>query len=455
MERWNKQIIACLLIAVILSFVAFSNQLSYNTDAMTRSSFEASANGSRKTGIITDFNESEKIFYTGDRALAFLNSTDSSDGKEITEDKKSLVEIADIKSADLQKKVNVVQEIKKNVFFEDGVESVWKDPKEIQASITAAEVPVVAAAEVPSEWDNKAIAKVEEAANIREQADTGSALVGFLKKGAAAEILEQNGEWTKISSGSVTGYVSNEFLAFGTEAEELANQQGRRVATVQADTLRVRKEPGEEAAIAALAAQGNTLTVNSDENGWLNVTLDSGETGYVKCDYVSVELKLGTAISLEEEQAAIRAAEQTAAEKAAAEQEAKKKNVTKTTNRNTTEAEVDEATLLAGLVQLEAGGECYEGKLAVANVVINRVNSSRYPKSIRSVIYQSGQFPGATNGKLDKILAKAVRSDCLKAAREAIDGKNNIGNYMHFNSVGTLNINSLGDYTIIGNQCFY
>lgn len=464
MERWNKQIIACLLIAVILSFAVFSDCLVYETNAMIRTSFEASASDSKEedTGIMTSIIEKEKVMFNKDRTTTFLNVDDSemkaldvsSDRKVISKDNKSFFGVMDFKETALHKEV-ILHKIKNDVFF---AENEWKDPKEIQAGAAATEpVPVVAEPVLPSEWDNKVMARVEEEVNIREQANADSPLVGKLKKGASGEILEQNGEWTKISSGNVTGYVSNEFLAFGMEAKELAEHHGVRVATVQADTLRVRKEPGEESDIVSLAAQGNILTVNSEENGWLSVKLSSGENGYVKSEYVTTELKLETAISVEEEQAAIRAAEQAAAEKAKAQEEqaAKKKAAVEAKSRNAIQAEADEETLLAGLVQLEAGGESYEGKLAVANVVINRVNSSRYPKSIRMVIYQKGQFPGATNGKLARILEKGVKSDCLKAARDAIAGNNNIGNHMYFNSVGTLNTNNLGDYTIIGNQCFY
>lgn len=48
--------------------------------------------------------------------------------------------------------------------------------------------------------------------------------------------------------------------------------------------------------------------------------------------------------------------------------------------------------LLARLIEAEAGGEPYRGKLAVGAVVINRYLDDRYPDSVREIIYQPNQF---------------------------------------------------------------
>ena len=95
------------------------------------------------------------------------------------------------------------------------------------------------------------------------------------------------------------------------------------------------------------------------------------------------------------------------------------------------ELEVDEyeLDLLARLVQVEAGHEPYEGKLAVASVVMNRVNSDRFPASVKDVIYAPNQFPPATNGKLDKA---EPSEDSIKAARAALMGENNVPGAVYF-----------------------
>lgn len=89
----------------------------------------------------------------------------------------------------------------------------------------------------------------------------------------------------------------------------------------------------------------------------------------------------------------------------------------------------DVLALLAKLVQVEAGNESYEGKLAVASVVMNRVSSGEFPDTVKEVIYAPRQFPPATNGLLDK--AKASE-DCIKAARAALSGENNVPDAVYF-----------------------
>lgn len=89
--------------------------------------------------------------------------------------------------------------------------------------------------------------------------------------------------------------------------------------------------------------------------------------------------------------------------------------------------------LLANLIYCEAGGEPYEGQVAVGAVVINRVLSSKYPNTITGVIYQNRQFSPVASGRLALALAnnKATAS-CYKAADEAMSGKTNVGTCLYF-----------------------
>lgn len=89
--------------------------------------------------------------------------------------------------------------------------------------------------------------------------------------------------------------------------------------------------------------------------------------------------------------------------------------------------------LLANLIYCEAGGEPYEGQVAVGAVVINRLLSSRYPDTLSGVIYQPWQFSPAASGRLALALAnnKATAS-CYKAADEAMNGYSNVGNCVYF-----------------------
>ena len=89
--------------------------------------------------------------------------------------------------------------------------------------------------------------------------------------------------------------------------------------------------------------------------------------------------------------------------------------------------------LLANLIYCEAGGEPYDGKVAVGSVVINRVLSSKYPDSVLGVIYQRGQFSPVASGRLELALsADRATADCYRAADEAMSGITNVGNCVYF-----------------------
>ena len=113
-------------------------------------------------------------------------------------------------------------------------------------------------------------------------------------------------------------------------------------------------------------------------------------------------------------------------------------------------ATADDITLLAALIECEAGSTNYEGMLAVGSVVVNRMKHRYYPNTLRGVIYQSGQFPPATNGIMDRILARGVRPSCVQAATDALNGKNNVGSCLSFRAASS---GFAG--TIIGDNVFF
>ncbi len=77
-----------------------------------------------------------------------------------------------------------------------------------------------------------------------------------------------------------------------------------------------------------------------------------------------------------------------------------------------------EVNLLAHLVHGEARGEPYEGKVAVAAVVINRTTDSRFPKTIAGVIYQPGAFDAVYDGQINL----EPDTSSYNAARDALNG---------------------------------
>lgn len=109
-----------------------------------------------------------------------------------------------------------------------------------------------------------------------------------------------------------------------------------------------------------------------------------------------------------------------------------------------------EEDLLAALIQCEAGGEPWAGKVAVGAVVMNRVMSGAFPDTITGVIYQPGQFEPVSSGRFAIVLSQGANSECYKAARAAMSGQNNIGECLFFRTI-VPGIHG----TIIGHHVFY
>jgi len=367
-----------------------------------------------------------------------------------------------------------------------------KSEEDAAAKAAAAEEPSAeeVSEEEPSEWENKLLVVVEEdsSLNIRAGADANAEVVGKMYRGSAAEVIERGEEWSRIVSGEVEGYVKNEYCVFAEEAEAQAEKICDAVATVTADGVRLRSEANVESTICEVLDAGDVLNVwksgeeaaspaddeaqnaaagetdvtdgisseedsgeDAQNNGWIAV--EYGDmVAYISADYVEVELQTGEALSMEEiyaQQAAARAAAaEAAAEQAAAEQQASAETVTASTG-TAVSASTDDVTLLAALIQCEAGGESYDGQLAVGAVVMNRVKSGSFPNSISGVIYQSGQFAPASSGKLSRVLSSgSISSSCYQAAQAAIGGADNTGGAKYFHA-------GSGNGTVIGNQVFY
>ena len=320
-----------------------------------------------------------------------------------------------------------------------------------QASIEKKEVEVVKASEKESqdEWQNRLMANVEESLNVRTEANEESALAGKLRKGDVAEVTERGEEWSKITSGNVSGYVKNEFCVFGNDAHNYANENCTTNAKVLEGGLRLRAEASEEAQICDVAAQDDVLTVKKDveaPEGWVAVSHGDG-VAYVSSQYVEVSLATGTGITVEEEQAII--AKQKAEEEAKRAQErSEERRVGKECRSRWSAASYDETTILAATIQLEAGNEPYEGQVAVGAVIMNRVRSGGYPNSISGVVYQAGQF--SVSGRIAATAASGVKSSCMQAAQAAIGGMDNTGGALSFAPVS-----SGRGGLVIGNHSFY
>lgn len=279
------------------------------------------------------------------------------------------------------------------------------------------------------------MANVQAELNVRSQADEASDVVGLLYKDCGGVILERTEGWTKLRSGNLIGWASDEYLLFEEDAESLANDVGKTIATVNVETLRVRKEAADNAEVFGLLPEGEFVEVlAADEDGdWIRVDYE-GQDGYVAAEYVDITFQIDAGETIEEMKA-----------RKAAEKEAKRH-----VNYGAYTTDADTTLLLAALIHCEAGGESYEGQVAVGAVVMNRVRSSAYPDTIHGVIYASGQFTPAMSGKVNRVYESGkIYESCIRAAEEALSGVSNVGNLLHFRR------NNGREGLVIGNHVFY
>jgi hypothetical protein len=284
---------------------------------------------------------------------------------------------------------------------------------------------------------------------VRESGSEEADVVGKLYKGDRAVIVEQGDEWTKISSGNVEGYVKNSLCVFGVDALAYARENCDLIAKTTIDGLRVRREASLDGAIAGNLDEGAKLTVVKDASpaeGWIAVSYKDS-TCYVSADYVTVSIKVGTGVTLAEEAKAREAEEKAASSASGSTGKSKKSSESKSSDLA---YDADDVTLLAGIIECEAGGQDYDALLAVGAVVMNRVNSSKFPDTIYDVIFQKGQFPPATSGALEKRLKKGPSKKAIKAAKAAIAGEDNTGGKMSFQMASTGHSG-----TVIGDNVFY
>ena len=173
---------------------------------------------------------------------------------------------------------------------------------------------------IKSPYEDVAISRVKNYVNIRSEANTTSEVVGKIYNNSAATILEtvdgEGGQWYKIKSGSVKGYMKAEYFVTGKEAEEIAKEVGEVIATTKATTLRLREEPSTSSRTLTLLAKGEEYQVKKegftaeDGTSFVLITLDEGDDGsttegYVATEYVDIRVEFKKAISIEEEKAEI------------------------------------------------------------------------------------------------------------------------------------------------------
>lgn len=344
--------------------------------------------------------------------------------------------------------------------------------------------------------------------NIRRQGSPDAEVIGKIYRGCIADIVERGEDFTLISSGRVTGWVSNAYVLSGREGMEFAEENSTYTATVTADKLNIRETESEEGVVLATVEKGQSFIVEAIREKWVKIAYTSAIDGWVSREHVTLNMNMGEAVSVEEERQLLALYQKKAqeresiaesiAESSKAERIAKesKEAVKKTTATLRTEAErptekpkpeteapkpedkpteapaepkpteapqpseltTDDLHLLGALCYCEAGSR-YENCLPVAITIMNRVRSSRFPNSVYDVIYQKGQYSPAKSGWLEKVLAAGVKSGCLEAAAAALAGETTVNGeeftYLFFCAPRVAKYEDYARYVQIGDNVFY
>lgn len=192
------------------------------------------------------------------------------------------------------------------------------------------------------------------------------------------------------------------------EAEELVKAQAEAAERAQKEATALIKAQQEAAAHAAAEAKAQAEAAAAQARAQAEAQLRAQQ---------------------EEAARAAAAAAQAEAEKAA---EAARRQAILSANGITEE----DLYLLANIIYCEAGCEPYIGKVAVGNVVMNRVKSNRQPNTIQGVVYAKGQFSPVRNGSLERALRRSSADEsCYQAALEALSGAKPVGDKLFFRRV--------------------
>ena len=138
--------------------------------------------------------------------------------------------------------------------------------------------------------------------NVRASGDTDGEIVGVLNNKNAVQIedVDENG-WYKIKSGNVEGYVAGQYIATGSDAQQIAATSGYTTAEVGAKVLNVRAEKSTDSDVVATATQSDSLEVVQNDGDWLKVCIDHDTYGWVSADYVYASTAYSSGMTVAEE----------------------------------------------------------------------------------------------------------------------------------------------------------
>ena len=276
--------------------------------------------------------------------------------------------------------------------------------------------------------------------DIHAEANTASAVVGQVMEDGHVAILAKYNDWVQIQAGEIAGWVPAENLVeteISNEEAVAANEQviaERTGATASEDEFFAEEEVQQDET-AALQAEASEAAQNEIEE-----VQAAEEAARIEAE-AQAKAAAEEAAQLEAE-AQAKAAEEAARLEAEAQQAA--------LAAQTAAISAEELKLLANIIYCEAGSESYVGKVAVGNVIMNRVKSASQPNTITEVVYAKGQFSPVRNGSLQRALSSdKADAACYQAAIEALAGAQPVGGKLFFRR------NNGRSGQVIGHHVFY
>lgn len=279
--------------------------------------------------------------------------------------------------------------------------------------------------------------------DIHAEANTASAVIGQVMEDGHVAILAKYNDWVQIQAGEIAGWVPAENLVeteISNEEAVAANEQviaERTGATASEDEFFAEEEVQQDET-AALQAEASKAAQNEIEE------VQAAEEA-ARLEAEAQAKAAEEAAQLEAEAQAKAAAEEAARIAAEAQQAALAAQAAQTAA-----VSAEELKLLANIIYCEAGSESYVGKVAVGNVIMNRVKSASQPNTITEVVYAKGQFSPVRNGSLQRALSSdKADAACYQAAIEALAGAQPVGGKLFFRR------NNGRSGQVIGHHVFY
>ena len=263
--------------------------------------------------------------------------------------------------------------------------------------------------------------------DIHAEANTASAVIGQVMEDGHVAILAKYNDWVQIQAGEIAGWVPAENLVeteISNEEAVAANEQviAERTGETASEDEFFAEEEVQQDETAALQAEASEAAQNEIEE-----VQAAEEAARIEAEAQAKAAEEAARIAAESQQAALAAqAAQTAA------------------------ISSEELKLLANIIYCEAGSESYVGKVAVGNVIMNRVKSASQPNTITEVVYAKGQFSPVRNGSLQRALSSdKADAACYQAAIEALAGAQPVGGKLFFRR------NNGRSGQVIGHHVFY